>query len=256
MAGVSGSSGAEMMRVTANIRKSPVLFAARRRTGDRRPDAIGGHMARRRISLMITVAGGLAINPAMAQSTMPSAAQSEAASLSHSALKATTFKVGTAVVNLTLLSYAAGGLAGGAALTTFVTAGSWAIFTVNDYLWDSYAPAPVKQNTAQSFDATSDVWRNTGKYLTYKPVVVSMKLAALYLYTGSASVALVFGTASAAVNTAVFYGNNMAWDYYDWYLAAPAAVIVAKPWRAGPRPDDVTTDPVLPDVHRLEPRAR
>jgi len=211
----------------------------------------------RRIMLVAAVAGGLSTNPAMAQSTMPvPAAHSDAASISHSALKATTFKVGTAAVNLTMLSYAAGGLVGGAALTTFVTATSWAIFTVNDYLWDSYAPSPVKQNAGQSFDASADVWRNTGKYLTYKPVVVSVKLAALYLYTGSASVALVFGTASAVANTAVFYGNNMAWDYYDWYWAAPPAAIMANPSRARRRPDDTTTDPAPPDVRRLGPRAR
>jgi hypothetical protein len=32
------------------------------------------------------------------------------------------------------------------------------------------------------------VWRNTAKFLTYKPVVASLKLASLYVYTGSAAI--------------------------------------------------------------------
>ncbi len=49
-----------------------------------------------------------------------------------------------------------------------------------------------------------------------------MKLTTLYLYTASASVALVFGTATVVANTAVFYANNLAWDYYDWYRSSPS----------------------------------
>ena len=38
----------------------------------------------------------------------------------------------------------------------------------------------------------------------------------------------VFGTASVLTNTAVFYANNMAWDWYNWYSTAPT-VAAAKP---------------------------
>jgi uncharacterized membrane protein len=150
------------------------------------------------------------------------------ASLSHSALKATTFKAGTVITNLTVLSYATGGLVGGMALTTFMTAASWLIYTANDYIWDSYSP-PLTRQDSQPFDAGADVWRNTGKYLTYKPVIASIKLASLYVYTSSAAITAVFGTASVLTNTAVFYANNMAWDWYDWYSGAPAATAGGRP---------------------------
>ena len=162
------------------------------------------------------------------QAALPAPAQMKDASLSHSALKATTFKVATVVTNVSVLSLAAGGVVGGAALTGFLTVSSWLIYTANDYIWDSYAPPPVKQDANESFDATSDVWRNTGKYLTFKPVVASIKLAALYAYTGSGTIALAFGTASILTNTAVFYANNVAWDMYDWYAGTPQAATKVK----------------------------
>ena len=86
----------------------------------------------------------LALTTAMSLTlTAPAFAQADVAvqesSLGHSALKATTFKVGSTIVNLVLLSRAADGIVGGAALTAFMTVSSWAIYTANDYLWDSYS---------------------------------------------------------------------------------------------------------------------
>jgi uncharacterized membrane protein len=177
-----------------------------------------------RYAPLVIVLAWLAASPALAQSEAASgAAPANGASLTHSALKATTFKVGSTATNIAVLSYAAGGIAGGAVLTTFMLASSWALYTANDYLWDSYAPPATKQSESEEFDAGADVWRNTGKFLTYKPVIASIKLGALYVYTGSAAIAATFGTASILTNTAVFYVNNVAWDLYDWYAVAPAA---------------------------------
>jgi uncharacterized membrane protein len=162
------------------------------------------------------------------QADPPAAAQKSTASLSHSALKATTFKAGSTAVNLAVLSYATGTVVGGVALSAFILGASWVIYTANDYVWDSYSPPPVKQAANESFDATADVWRNTGKFLTYKPIIASIKLASIYVYTGSAAIAGVFGLATVVTNTGVFYANNMAWDFYDWYAGAPANIVVAK----------------------------
>jgi uncharacterized membrane protein len=162
------------------------------------------------------------------QTNLPATAPANNASLKHSALKATTFKVGSSATNLAILSYATGNVIGGAALTAFMLGSSWVIYTANDYLWDSYAPPPTRLTDSQAFDATADVWRNTGKFLTYKPMIASIKLAALYVYTGSAAVTAVFGTASILTNTAVFYVNNVAWDFYDWHAGAPAAVVTVE----------------------------
>jgi uncharacterized membrane protein len=170
--------------------------------------------------LPVAILAGLIATPVLAQSDVPGAAPASA-SLTHSALKATTFKIGSTATNLGILSYAAGGIVGGAGLTAFMLGSSWLLYTANDYLWDAYAPPPVKQTEDQGFDATADVWRNTEKFATYKPVIASVKFAALYAYTSSATIAAVFGTASVLTNTAVFYLNNVAWDAYDWYAARP-----------------------------------
>jgi uncharacterized membrane protein len=159
----------------------------------------------------------------------PEAAQDQGASLSRSALKATTFKVGSTATNVALLSYAAGGLVGGIALSGFMLAASWVLFTANDYVWDSIEPPPTKQTADQSFDAGAETWMTTKKFLTFKPMIAAVKLAALYTYTGSAQIMLVFGTAAILTNTVVFYANNIAWDWYDWYAASPPSATAARP---------------------------
>ena len=151
------------------------------------------------------------------------------ASLSHSAFKATTYKAGTTLVNFALLSAAAGGATGGAALAAIALGASWTLYTVNDYLWDRYEPPPAKQDATDSFDPDQDLWRNTKKFLTYKPAIAAFKYATVYAYTGSISAALIYGSATVVANTGVFYANNVAWDLYDWYLAPPRQTAVAKP---------------------------
>lgn len=186
-------------------------------------------MAMPRTMLATVTAGVLLAAPALAQ-TAPAphgAPAAESASLTHSALKATTFKVGSTITNIAVLSYATGDFVAGTGLAAFMLGASWLTYTANDYLWDKYSPPPVKQTEDQGFDATADVWRNTGKYFTYKPVIASVKLTSLYLYTGSAAIAGVFGTATVLINTGVFYANNMAWDWYDWYSRAPQPVTTA-----------------------------
>jgi uncharacterized membrane protein len=159
----------------------------------------------------------------------PETPQGKDASLSHSALKATTFKIGSTAANLAVLSYAAGGVVGGATLAGFMLASSWVLYTVNDYVWDRVDPPLAKQSADQPFDPSAEVWSTTKKFLTFKPLIATVKLAALYLYTGSASVTLVFGTAAILTNTGVFYLNNIAWDWYDWYMASPPATAAARP---------------------------
>ncbi len=55
--------------------------------------------------------------------------------------------------------------------------------------------------------------------MTGKPVVASIKIAAVYVYTGSAVTALVYGTAAAS---AIFFVNDLAWDFYDQMAAPPS----------------------------------
>jgi hypothetical protein len=185
----------------------------------------------------VVLAGFLCLSPVLAQTAPPQGiagqiaqaemAPSNDASLTHSAFKATTFKVGTTLTNLTLLSYATGGVVGGVALTAFITASSWLLYTTNDYAWDKYDPPAPELGANESFDASGDVWRNTKKYLTFKPVIASLKLASLFAWTGSLATTAVFGTATIVTNTAVFFANNVAWDFYDWYVAPPIGTTMA-----------------------------
>jgi uncharacterized membrane protein len=144
------------------------------------------------------------------------------ASVMRSAERATTFKVLTSITNLAILTTATGSLIAGTALTGVTVVTSWSAYVLNDYLWDTYDPAPSAADGTQSFNAEQTLWRTTKKYLTFKPLATSAKFAALYLWTGSMGATLVYGTASAFANTVSFYVNNLGWDYYDATWRAPA----------------------------------
>jgi hypothetical protein len=120
----------------------------------------------RRLWLAAMVICGLWTAPALAQVApgprvpldLPrtvEAAPPRDASLGHSALKATTFKIGTTAVNFAIFSYAAGGMTAGATLSLVVLGASWTLYTVNDYLWDRYDP-PSKPDAGTAFDAPAD----------------------------------------------------------------------------------------------------
>ena len=127
--------------------------------------------------------------------------------------------MGAFVVNMAVFSAGTGSVVGGTLLTVFNVSKSWLLYAGNDYLWDRYIPTDANKDSGKSFDAKQSFWRNTGKFLTYKPVDTAIKFASIYLYTGSASVMLIYGSASALLNTGVFYGNNFTWDLYDWWMS-------------------------------------
>jgi uncharacterized membrane protein len=158
--------------------------------------------------------------------TADGSAEGKASAL-MSATKATTYKLGTALTNMLILT-AGTGVVGGAVLAAFVTGESWLVYGVNDYLWDTYAPKPPARPDG-SFDAKESAWRATEKWLTYKPVVVAFKFGAIYAWTGSVSAMLVLGTVTAVANTGVFYANNIGWDAYEWWNTpvVPAPVVHA-----------------------------
>jgi uncharacterized membrane protein len=141
------------------------------------------------------------------------------ASFRHSGLKTVTYEVGNAIDNFVFLSAGAGAVTGGLFLTAFNTLQSWTVYTTNDYFWERYWPRDTSQDAGKSFDARQSFWRTTFKYMTGKPIVASIKIAALYAYTGSAATALVYGTAATAGASVIFFVNNLAWDFYDQYVA-------------------------------------
>jgi len=150
------------------------------------------------------------------------------ASLLLSASKATTYKIGTALTNMLVFS-AGTGVVGGTVLTAFTTAQTWLIYTANDYFWDKYSPRQAR--SGETFDVGESTWRSTEKFLTAKPLIVAIKLASIYAWTGSVATMLVAGTVSTVATTAVFYANNMGWDFYEWSQrpVVPAPAIPAAP---------------------------
>jgi len=185
--------------------------------------------------IALTLAGGVpggsaaaqAVAPPSAPPAKPPAADGTApgeASALMSATKATTYKLGTALTNMLILT-AGTGIVGGTLLTVFVTGESWLVYGVNDYLWDTYAPKAAPRADG-SFDAKESAWRATEKWLTYKPVVSAFKFGAIYAWTGSVPIMLTLGTLTIVANTGVFYANNIGWDLYEWWntpIGTPAA---------------------------------
>lgn len=154
-------------------------------------------------------------------------APAPAASLAHSGVKQLTYEVGNTINNFVFLT-AASGLAGGALLTTFNTMQSWTVYTVNDYVWESLYPREASKDG--SFDVKQSFWHTTLKYMTGKPVVAGVKIAAISLYTGSMVTGLLYGTAATAGASVVFFANNLAWDFYDQLTTPqPAATTTSVP---------------------------
>jgi uncharacterized membrane protein len=161
----------------------------------------------------------LADPPVAATESMPTQATPAApkATFAHSGLKQGTYEIGNTLNNFAFLTAGVGGLAGGLLLTTFNTMQSWTVYTTNDYFWEKLYPPQLSRDG--SFDAQQSAWRTTLKYMTGKPVVASIKIAAIYLYTGSVATAFVFGTAATLGASVVFFVNNLAWDFYDQTVA-------------------------------------
>jgi hypothetical protein len=152
-------------------------------------------------------------------SSDPPAKKALPPSLVHSAFKTTTLKVASAVVSMALFFGGTGTVADATTLTVIMTAASSALFASNDYLWDYFSPNTNIRTNDEAFDALGSAWRNTLKYATVKPPLIGMGYGVIYWYTGSWASALTLGTASIFAFPAAFYGNNMAWDWYDWYSA-------------------------------------
>lgn len=152
----------------------------------------------------------------------PQAPPKPAGSISHSAMKATTFKIGTTMTGLAIFSYGTSSVVGGGLLTAFNVSKGWLLYTVNDYAWDKYLPADANLNSSDNFDVRASLWRNTLKFVTYKLVDTAIKFASIYVYTGSALAMLWLGSVSAIANTGVYYANNLIWDWHDWLQSPPS----------------------------------
>jgi uncharacterized membrane protein len=158
--------------------------------------------------------------PAVTASSDAAAKEALPASLVHSAVKTATLKVASAMVSTALFFGGTGSVADAGMLTAIMSVTSSALFASNDYLWDRFSPNTNIRANGEGFDAVGSAWRNTLKYATVKPALIGMGYGVIYWYTGSWASALTLGTASIFAFPVAFYGNNMAWDWYDWYSVA------------------------------------
>jgi uncharacterized membrane protein len=162
----------------------------------------------------------------------PGTAPAATASFARSGMRTFTYEIGNALDNFVILSIGSGDLGGGVLLTAFNTLQSWTVYTTNDYLWEKYSPPKRFTGAEDGFDANQSFWRTTFKYMTGKPVVASIKITALYVYTGSVATALGFGLAATAGASMIFFVNNMAWDYFSDRSAPDTVGPAATPARA------------------------
>ena len=138
------------------------------------------------------------------------------ASLGHAAMKGVTLKIINGVVALGIFSAGTGSAVGGGVLAAAVALSSFTVFTVNDYLWDKLFPNTNVAANNQSFSTFWSLSRNTAKFLTFKPAVVTVDWSVIYLYTGSMASTFTMGPAYSILSPLTFYANNMLWDWYDW----------------------------------------
>jgi uncharacterized membrane protein len=153
--------------------------------------------------------------------------QAAPASMTHALAKATTLNVGVGVASLAIYSIGTGSLVDGGLLAAGTVALGYSFYAVNEYLWELYKPNTNLSANNASFDTTASLWRNTGKYITFKTGVLASKFGLVYLYTGSIAATAILGSATSLAFPVLFYANNMGWDWYDW-RAAPAAAMAAK----------------------------
>ena len=173
----------------------------------------------------------LAPSFALAQTTGPiiqppveaAAPQAVKPSIMHAFAKAMTLKVGATALAGSIFYAGTGSLVDTGALLVLGNIGATGIFMANDYLWDHLSPNTNVSANNQSFDAMGSAWRNTQKYLTFKPAMAIWAWGSTYLYTGSVAATVTMGSAAFFAFPAVFYANNMAWDWYDWHATSGAA---------------------------------
>ena len=196
-----------------------------------RPMPIGWQQVRRAVQMIVL--GALLVCPGYAIAQTPPGTADQAlvqaapASITHALARATTLNVGVGLGSLAIYTLGTGSLVDGGLLAGGTVALGYGLYVVNDYLWDFYKPNTNLSANNVSFDTGASLWRNTGKYITFKTGIVAAKLGLIYAYTGSVAATAVMGSATTAAFPVMFYANNMLWDWYDW-RTTPGTSVQAK----------------------------
>jgi uncharacterized membrane protein len=182
----------------------------------------GGVIQKSRLTARASALSAALLCPiaATAQTVPSTAEQAVRPSVGHAMMKGITLKAATTGVAAAIYYVGTGSLLDMGTLTALSTAGTYAIYVANEYLWDAFSPDTGVSGNRQTFDAPASLWRNTWKYLTFKPTVAAFNWGLVYAYTGSVSAMITLGSAGTIAIPLVYYANNVAWDWYDWHTAA------------------------------------
>ncbi len=137
--------------------------------------------------------------------------------------KSTAGQAAIVAATMGVFTYGTGSLVAGGVLTLFNVVKSRVLYNVNERAWDTYWTGADALQPGMETTLVQRFGRAGARYLTFKPVDTALKLGSIYLYTGSATTAIVLGSASSIASTGVYYLNDAAWELYGWMYRAPAA---------------------------------
>jgi hypothetical protein len=182
-----------------------------------------------RVSMLVAVLFGPIRVMAQPAPPAPEPAAVEVAkpSVTHAMEKGVTFKLGTAAMWAVIGLVGTGSVIDAGVFSVFSTLSSYTVYVANDYFWDHLFPAPAAA-VEKSFDASASAWRNTWKYLTFKPTINLINWTALYLYMGSFAASFPMSLTATLTVPVIFYSNNMIWDWYDFHSTQSTALVPAR----------------------------
>jgi len=173
-----------------------------------------------RVTTGAVVLGGSLLWPLSGMAQQETAPVFAPASITHVIAKTVTQQLAAGSAFMTIFSLGTGSLVGGGALTVGLIAVASVWYPANEFLWDYYSPNTNLRVNNEAFNTSSSLWRTTWKYLTFTTGTTTARGVALYAYTGSVYSTATMASATLLIMPLVFYANNTAWDWYDWYSSA------------------------------------
>jgi uncharacterized membrane protein len=107
-----------------------------------------------------------------APSNPPATVQAAPGSMTRIASRTLTLDAAIGAVAMSVFTVGTGSVAAAGLLTTGTIALGSVVYPVNEYLWDYYDPNTNLQTNGEAFDPKASLWRNTGKWATFKVGVI------------------------------------------------------------------------------------
>lgn len=156
--------------------------------------------------LVAAIVGCLAPVPAAAQPAAESAAEPAPLPVWEQTLyKTLTYQAVSNLSDLGLYAAFLGGTAAGSVGFVAVNlAAAMALYYSHDYAWETLGPPPEDKTNGTIAEKTA----------TYRAAATAKNFALGYAFGGSTVAATAFVVAGAVADTAIFVGNEYAWDLF------------------------------------------